>query len=176
MAISFSAGQLLTAAQLNLLCPIYAVAPSDQAVTNSNARVPSTYITFTLLPQQTYEIDANIVAQVTVNSCHLSLAWAVTGTVAAPTSGAERMVIGSPDTATAAPDSMLVQVRAFALTTGNLNTMTTINSNYYVRERLLLNGGASGGTVTLQFAQFTAVAAQSAKLMAGTYATARVIS
>lgn len=145
MAISqFVAGALLTAAQLNQLVGLYAVKGSTQTVTNSAALVSDSDITFSLAANQTYHIAAHIVAQNTTTTGHLRLAWAVTGTVAAAASGQERMVLGSPDTATAAPDSMLMQSRAFVLTTNNLNTMSTANSNYYIQENLLLSGGLSG--------------------------------
>lgn len=154
--------------------PIYAVCAADQLVTNSVTLVSSIYITFALAANRIYEIDANLVCQATASTGNIRLAWIATGTLAAGiASGAERMVMGSPDTATAAPDSMLMQSRAFVMTTNNLNTMSTANTNYYVRERLLITGGVSGGQLTLQFAQFTGVAANSAKLMAGSYATAR---
>lgn len=154
--------------------PIFAVCAADQLVTNSTTLVSSVYLTFTLAAGRTYEIDANLVMQATTTTGNIKTAWAVTGTVAAAiTSGNERMVQGPPDTGTSLPDSTLVQTRAFALAAAPLYTMNTANSNYYAHERLLVVGGASGGTLTLQFAQNTGVAANSAKLMANSYATAR---
>jgi hypothetical protein len=176
VTISFSVLQQVTAAQLNLLCPMTAVKASTQSVTNSVTLVNDNDIVFTLLANTRYMVEANLVAQSSATTGNLRLAWAVTGTVAAVASGQERMVQGSPDTATAAPDSMLVQSRAFSLGTNNLNTMSTASTNYYVREVLLLDGGASGGTIQLQFAQFTAVASNAVRLMAGSFAVCRAVA
>lgn len=176
MTIAFTAGQAVTAAQLSLLCPVFAVKASTQSVTNSTTLVNDSDIVFTLSANVRYLIEANLVAQSSAVTGGLRLAWAVTGTVAAVASGQERMVQGSADTATAAPDSMLVQMRAFTLATNNDNTMSTANSNYYVREVLLLDGGASGGTLQLQFAQFTAVSANAVRLMAGSSAVLRAVA
>lgn len=176
MAISFQAGQLVTAATLNLLAPAVAVKASTQSVTNSATLVDDNDIQFSLLANQYYEIDLWCLSQVTTTTCSLRLAWRSTGTVAAVVSGAERMVFGSADSGTVPPDAMAIQMRAFSLTTNNLNLMTTANTTYLVRERLLLSGGVSGGLVVLQFAQYSAVSGQSTKLMAGTYATCRAVA
>lgn len=145
-----------------------------ELVTNSATLVSSAYITFTLAASQTFEIDANLVMQATTTTGNIKTAWIATGTVAAAiTSGNERMVQGPPDSGTSVPDSTLMQSRAFALAAAPLYTMNTANSNYYAHERLLVIGGVSGGTLTLQFAQNSAVAGNSAKIMNGSYATAR---
>lgn len=172
----FVAGAKLTAAQMNQLTPVYVVKASTQSVTNSTTLVSDVDIIFTLAAGVVYEIDANLVMQASTTTGNIKTAWVATGTVAAAiTSGNERMVQGPPDTGTSVPDSTLMQTRAFAFNAAPLYTMNTANSNYYAHERLLMTGGASGGTLTLQFAQNTAVAANSAKLMSGTYAVLRVL-
>lgn len=154
--------------------PVYKVCTGDQGVLNSTTLLSSTYITFTFVANRIYEIDANLVMQSTAATGNIKTAWLVTGTVAAAvTSGNERMVQGPPDSGTSLPDSTLMQTRAFALAATPLYTMNTANSNYYAHERLLLTTGVSGGTITLQFAQNSNVAANSAKIMAGSYAAAR---
>lgn len=157
--------------------PIYKVVASTESVTNSTTLTASAFIVFTLAASTTYHIDANLVMQATTTTGNIKVDWAVTGTVAAAvTSGNERMVVGPPDTGTSVPDSTLVQTRAFALNAAPLYTMNTANSNYYAKETLLVIGGASGGTLTLRFAQNTGVAANSAKLMGGTFAVARRVA
>lgn len=176
MAISFAAGQLITASQMNLLAPILVSKSTTQSVTNSATLVNDNDIVFTFVANQTVHVQAHLVAQASSAAPGLRLAWAVTGTVGAVVSAAGRMVMGSPDSGTPAPDAMSVQMRAFALATNNANLMNTANSNYYLQENLLISTGASGGTLQLQFAQFTATAAQSTSLMAGTFAIARYVA
>lgn len=157
--------------------PIYKAVAITESVTNSTTLTASAYIVFTLAASTVYEVDANLVVQATTTTGNIKMDWAVTSTVAAGiTSGNERMVIGPPDTGTSVPDSTLVQIRAFALNAAPLYTLNTANSNYHVREKLLVTGGASGGTLTLRFAQNTGVAANSAKLMSGSFAVARRVA
>lgn len=157
--------------------PIYKAVAITESVTNSTTLTASAYIVFTLAASTVYEVDANLVVQATTTTGNIKMDWAVTSTVAAAiTSGNERMVIGPPDTGTSVPDSTLVQIRAFALNAAPLYTLNTANSNYHVREKLLVTGGASGGTLTLRFAQNTGVAANSAKLMSGSFAVARRVA
>lgn len=157
--------------------PIYKAVAITESVTNSTTLTASAYIVFALAASTVYEVDANLVVQATTTTGNIKMDWAVTSTVAAAiTSGNERMVIGPPDTGTSVPDSTLVQIRAFALNAAPLYTLNTANSNYHVREKLLVTGGASGGTLTLRFAQNTGVAANSAKLMSGSFAVARRVA
>lgn len=157
--------------------PIYKAVAITELVTNSTTLTASAYIVFALAASTVYEVDANLVVQATTTTGNIKMDWAVTSTVAAAiTSGNERMVIGPPDTGTSVPDSTLVQIRAFALNAAPLYTLNTANSNYHVREKLLVTGGASGGTLTLRFAQNTGVAANSAKLMSGSFAVARRVA
>lgn len=176
MAIAFTAGQLVTSNQLNLLAPLYAAKASNQSVTNSATLVNDNDIVFTLVANQVVHVQAHIVAQSSTTSAHVRLAWAVTGTVAGVNATRPRMVAGSADSGAQPPDAMSVQMRSFTLGTNNLNVITTANSDYYIQENLLVTGGASGGTLQLQFAQFTAVAAQTTSLMAGTFAVARYVA
>lgn len=176
MAISFAAGQVLTANELNLLAPQYVVKASDQLVTNSTTLVNDNDIVFTLQANQIYFIEAHLVSQNTTTTGNLRLAWTASGTVAGVNATRPRMVYGSADSGTQPPDAMAIQMRSFAINTNNLNVISSAALDYLIREDLLLTGGTGGGTIQLQFAQFAAVASQSIKLMAGSFAICRCVA
>lgn len=155
MALTFTAGQLVTANELNLLVPVFVQKPSAQVVTNSIALVNDNDIVMTLLANQTVQVDLNL--QYTGSSTTamgLRLAWATTGTLTL----LARFVMGPSDLATVNPPDALtsVQMRPLAaFNTNNLYGTGTAANTYYCRENLTLTTGVSGGVLTLQFAQFT---------------------
>lgn len=176
MTISFTAGQLLTAAEMTMLCPTYVVKASNQGVTNSATLVNDTDLVFTLLPNQTYEVDlwGDYAGNGTTNT-GLRAAWAVTGTVAMTS----RFCQGPGDAAGAAlPDSVLMQSRPMAaINTNNLYTSGIVaGAGFVFHEKLIVTGGVSGGTLQFQFAQFTATAAQTMTMLATSYAVARMVA
>lgn len=176
MTISFTAGQLLTAAEMTMLCPTYVVKASNQSVTNSATLVNDTDLVFTLLPNQTYEVDlwGEYAGSGTTNA-GLRAAWTSTGTVGF----VSRFCQGPGDAAGAAvPDSVLMQTRPMgALTTNNLYTSGIVAAATFVfHEKLIVTGGVSGGTLQFQFAQFTATAGQSMTMGGTSYAVARMVA
>lgn len=177
MAISFTAGQVLTANELNLLAPVYLVKNSSQSVTNSATLVNDNDIALTLLANQTAQITLMLDYQAnTTTNVGLRLAWVAGGTLGL----ISRFVMGPSDAGGANPPDALttVQMRPLtAFTTNNLySTGTTANAAYVLREELIVTTGASGGTLTLQFAEFTAAAATTITLNNSSYAIARYVA
>lgn len=167
---SFTALQLLTAAQMNLLCPTYAVKSATQTVTNSTALVNDNDLTFTLLPNQTYQIDWNLEAASSAVAHGINIGYALTNTVAI----VARQGIGPVAGAAAASTSTLVH--AFGFNAVSAVGYGTDTGTAAVWEKTIFTAGASGGLVTLQFAQNTAGAGTTTSLVAGSHAVMRCIA
>lgn len=175
MAIIETAGSVLTAAALNLLCPLFAIKASNQTVTASATLVNDNDIAFTFVANQTVHVQARLDYQSnTTTNVGLRAAWATTGTLAA----SARFCLGANDAAASTPDSMLMQSRPMAaINTNNLYATATVASTSLVAwEELIITTGASGGTLTLQWAEFTGTAATSVTMLQGTFAVARYVS
>lgn len=169
--ISYLAGQLVPAASLNVLAPIYAVKASDQSVTNSATLVNDNDISFSFLPNQTIHVQAYLLMQASSAAPGMRNAWSSSGLTSST-----RVVLGPPDAGSPAPDNMQVQSRAFSLATNNLYAMSTINSTYVAVENLIVTTGLAAATLQLQFAEFTATASTTVTLKAGTFAIARYVA
>jgi hypothetical protein len=175
MAIAFTAGQLVTANQMNLLAPLLAVKSSPRTVTASAVLVNDNDIVFTLVANQTVEVDAKFLYQSnTTTDVGLRPAWSTTGTLTM----LARTALGANDSAVVTPDAMTMQSRPLgAFTTNNLvSTASVANTAAMYRETLLLTTGASGGTLQFQWAEFTGTAATSVTMNAGTFAVARYVA
>lgn len=174
MALSFTAGQLVTAAELNLLVPLYAVKVSSQTVTATTTLVNDNDITFTLSPFQTYEIQLNMgVSQVHGTTGEgVRTAWAVTGT---PTVVA-RFGGGPLEVTNAAGNTNNTAVKIYQFNSFAAATMGATDAGAWVQERVVVSSGLSGGTITLQFAQSVAQAATSVTMLSGTYAVCRAVA
>lgn len=169
-ALSFTAGQALTAAQLNLLVPLYVIKGSNQVVTNSAVLVNDNDIVFSLLPNQSYHVALHLLLSATTKVPNGKYNLAVTGTVASV--GAAMHVV-APTSPMPAGGAALYTVESGASNAANFGVDT---APVCVKLDGIFSGGASGGTVTLQFAQQTATVATSTTMLAGSFGVARVVS
>lgn len=172
MAISFTAGQLVTANELNLLCPTYIIKNVTQSVTNSVTLVNDTDFVWTILPNQSAIIEINLQTANTTTGAGLRLAWTTSGTAGF----AARMANGPSDTAAGVTNEHEFQIQGRPLTaaTNNLYQLTGTGT-YIVRETLVVGGGATGGNVQMQFAQFTANVG-STQVQSGSFGVLRYVS
>ena len=173
--VAFTSAQPVTAAQLNLLQPIYVPKPSNQSVNNSSVLVNDTALFVALQANQTYQVDAFILAShqnTTATLPQLRSAWTLSLTGTSP----GRFVSGSTDgvgsfTSWSQHQS---QDRFFVIGTNNLNVLD-VNANL-IRETVIVAAGNSGTTLQYQFAQFTVNAANSVSVLASSFLVARCIA
>lgn len=170
MTVSFSAGQLLTAAQMTVLCPVYTVKTLNQVVTNSVTLVNDADLVFTLLPNQTYAIDWDLLASSSAGVHGIDIGYAVSGTVAIVARSGMGPAVGTVAGSTGG------NMRAFAFASLLAGGYGTDTSGVAIREHTIWAAGVSGGTVTLKFAQDTLGAATTTTLLAGSNAIARIVA
>lgn len=168
-ALNFTAGQLVTAAELNLLVPIYVLKGSNQVVTNSTVLVNDNDITFTLAPNQSYAVDINLQVVSSATAHGISVGYAVTGTVAIVARSGVGPGLGTANT-------RLTTMNSVSFTNLGALTYGTDSQTSQVWEKLVFTSGASGGTVTMQWAQATAGAATTTTVGAGSHAIVRAVA
>lgn len=175
MALSFTAGQLVTAAELNLLVPLFATKASNTANTSSvAAQIPDPDLILTLAPFQTVHLTAHLLFQHTSTTLQVRSSWAVTGTLVQ----LMRLAQGPSDVAATGPSDAMTtwQSRPLAaFTTGQVYGTGVANSSYYAREELTFTTGISGGTIQWQFGS-NASGASTVTSMAGAFVTARYVA
>lgn len=175
MSLSFTAGQLITANELNLLVPLFARKASDQSVTNSATLVNDNDITFSLVANQTYMIELHgIGVSTTSNAPGIIIQWTLGGTL----TGLGRNSIGPSGPAINTLANKTTARFEASTTGGGSGTfygvdLTNLTSFYDI---IVVSSGASGGTVTLQWAQAVATTSTTTTLKTGTFAVARVVA
>lgn len=171
MAITFTAGQLVTAAELNLLAGQYAAKTSTQTVTNSTTLVPDNDLVFTLAPFQTYQLEINLEATSSAVNHGILVGYATTGTVTL----VGRQGLG-PVFQAAAGASTSTLMHSFGFNSTSAAAYGTDTGTSQVWEKLILTGGLSGGTVVVQWAQNTSGAATTTSLFAGSHGVLRCVA
>lgn len=181
MTYSFVAGNVLTAAQLNALAPVYVLKQAAETVTNSAVLQNDDELLVVLAANKVYKITLNLVFGCSVNTADIQIAWNATGTL---THSGSRTCRG-PSVATTdqgATAAAAVTVGVLRSSGGHaLSTAVSYGSNgtqntSAVEEALVISGGASGGTLTLQWAQNAAALATTTTVVAGSYLIAEVIA
>lgn len=177
MTISFTSGEELLAAKMNLLCPVLAVLSSDQTYTNTTTPASATDLSFTLLANTTYVLELHAGATSSATGHGLALAYTTTGTVALGSG----LRLGNGPSTSGTTQSTSTSMHAYlynalgAVTYGT-DTAAISSGVSGITEYLTLVGGLSGGTITLQGAQATAGAATTTTLKAGTWAILRAVA
>lgn len=175
MAITFTAGQLITAAELNLLTPLFATKATNTANASAVAvQIPDPDLILTVVPNQTVHLTAHLLFQCTSATLQVRSAWNITGTL----TQLMRLAQGPSDVAATGPSDAMTtwQSRPLAaFTTGQVYGTGTANSSYYAREELTFTTGASGGTIQWMFGT-NAAGASTATSMAGAFVIARYVA
>lgn len=177
MSIVFTLLEKLTSAKMNLLCPVLAVLSADQVYTNTTTPASATDLTFTLLPNQIYEIALHAGATSSATGHGVGLQWTTTGTVALSTGlrrGNGPSTAGTTQSTSTSMHSFLYN--ALGVVTYGTDTAAIGSGVAGIDEFLTVTGGLSGGTITLQGAQATGGAATTTTLKAGSWAVCRVIA
>jgi hypothetical protein len=181
MAISFSAGQVLTANALNVLAPIYVPKSANQTMTSSTTLTNDAALFVALPANQVYEVRLKLLAayaSAVTSGTPLGIQanWSLTSTGAL----VARTVLGPSDTTAGVtgPDEYQVQGRAIGLTNNSFYQMigtSSATNAFVISEELVITSGASGTTLQLQWAQDSS-STNTLSVLAGSYLIARAIA
>lgn len=180
MTYSFVAGNVLTAAQLNALAPVYVIKQSTQTIASSTVQANDAELVVALATGKTYLITCRLVVGSTSGAAtgDIAVSWTRTGTLnqvgARHCTGPSIATTDVSGTATAAVTvGVLRRSGGHALTTavnyGNDGTNTAA-----VEETFIIQAAASGN-LQLQWAQNSSVA-NGTTVIAGSYLMAEVIA
>lgn len=157
MAIGFTSGQDLTAADLNALVPTVIVKAADESVASSTTmQNDNDFVNIPIPADTTWRVSLYAELSGTETGDYQS-DWAVTGTC---TTGI-RHILGMPAGETDASNgNVALQARSTTSDVSNmLDAASGIGASY--REDLIVYGGASGGTLTYRWSQNTSTASNS---------------
>lgn len=176
MTYSFVAGNVLTAAQLNALAPVYVIKQSTQTVSASAVLVNDAELVVTLTAGKTYLITARLVCGVTAAG-DIQVAWTRTGTLnqvgARHCTGPSINTTDVSGTAAAAVTvGVLRRSGGHALTTG-VNYGVDGTSTSAIEETFIIQAVATGN-LQMQWAQNAA--SGTSTVVAGSYLIAEVIA
>lgn len=178
---SFASGAVLTAAQLNALAPTYVLKQATETVTNSAALQNDDELLVALSAGKTYLIKVSLIVGTSVATSDFKCAYTTSGTLSHVGSrSCHGPSISTTDQGASAAAATTVGVvrhsgghgLGTAVSYGNDGAANTSA----IDEEFVISGGASGGTLTLQWAQNTAAGATTASVIAGSYMIAQVIA
>lgn len=150
MAISWATGDSITASKLQDMVPVYAVKNGDTSRASTITPTNDADLTLTLRPGVTYRVVAEI-GCTGATAGDIRLCWAVTGTITTITN---RRIIG-PQVATTDSTATSVKIQTGWALTSNVQYGTDGVAAGYIQETFIVAAGASGGVLTLQWAQGT---------------------
>lgn len=175
MAISFAAGQLITANQMNLLAPQFVFKSANQQTTTTTL-VTDTDLLVTLVANQTFKVEFELYVQQSTALTNFSVTPTLGGTLTLLTSNS-RFILGPSGTAAnvTSDQNFPIQGRSAGLGAAFYGLGSTTGSTFLVRESLLIASGASGGSVGLQWAEGSATAGPII-VTAGSHMIARAVA
>lgn len=145
---------------------------TNQTVTASTTPVNDADIVFTLLPNISYRVSL-VLSPTATTTGSLRTVWAVTGTVTGTNRSCTGPGVNTTDpqaTGAASTTSGVTRASKHGLTTTQVTYGILAGTTSAVTEDVVVSGGASGGTLTLQWAQNTAAGATTLE-GTNTYAT-----
>lgn len=154
MAFSFVAGNILTAAQMNQIGPLFVIKQVTETVNNSTTLQNDDELALTFNTTGiTYDVELRLWVGVGGTTSDIKTAWARTGTL---TALANRCVLG-PQIATADASATLANMQAGFALTSSVPYGCDGTHNEFVMEKFIIRVDVVG-TLTLQWAQNAAVA------------------
>lgn len=163
MALTWAAGELLTAAKMNARLPLYVdKAAGAQSVTNSTAYTPDTALVLTLPPNRTYMIFCQL-SVTGSDAADIKLQWSTTGDVATVVERANRgPTINTTNISGSAAASVTggVNRASSGVSLGASSTSYGLASDIAadVVEQFVVSTGPLGGNLQLLWAQRVAQA------------------
>lgn len=157
----YVAGQVLTAAEFNSWLPIIALKTAGLGRTSTAVLAADPDLSVTLLANCRYKVNVNLGFDGPAAG-DIQIGYARTGTVVQVSASTGREYVG-PDTGTASvvsATSMRVQKATTATPDGGIAYGSTGGASPgVIREEFWVDGGASGGTLTVSWAQAVSNAA-----------------
>lgn len=148
MAITWAAGQRITAAGLNAFVPAYLMQSADQTLNTVTFTDHNTFTAISVGANETWEYTINLVIGDSTAASDIQTRLEVTSTV---TTG-YRHIIGMGVTATTANDTTNIDVQARTTTTIVSHGVTASSSVFAtLQEKFIVLGGVSGGTFGLEW-------------------------
>lgn len=149
MTISVSAGDRVTDEMLNAFVPKYLLQGSDQTLNTTTFTAHNTFASIAVGAGEIWEFCFNLVIGDSTVASGIKTRLSATGDV---TTG-YRHIVAMGVTATTANDATNVSVQARTLSSSVSHGVTNSASTFAtLQEKMLVNGGATGGTVTLEWA------------------------
>lgn len=146
--MTFAVGDKWTAADARSVRVMYLKKAANETLTTSTTLQNDNDIVLTIDPGTVYRVEL-VFAATGPTGADIKLAWAATSTVTSPTG---RHCIG-PDTSITSIATTSVRASATHGLTTSVSYGTDGSGPSAIREDLIVDGGASGGTLTLQWAQ-----------------------
>jgi hypothetical protein len=170
MTYSFVAGNVLTAAQLNALSPVYAIKSANQNIISSATLTNDTDLKVTLVTGVTYRVEVRLSAFSAVTTNDIRVGYTFSGT----TGGTGVRAVFGAQIATADVTATLMKAQAgFALTSGVTYGLDGLN-NCGIWEDFIITATV-GGVLQLQWAQ-AAIIATNTTVNSGSYIIATPIA
>ena len=167
MALTQVAHTPATAAAYNALIPKYLVQGSDQAITGTTLTDHNTFAAISIAADETWQLLFYFFADAAADVDDVKTQYALTGTLTFPS--VRRFAVGPNLAVTVDPVNVTADFRARTPTTSvpfGVGTSTSNVTNWH--EAFVVAGGASGGLLTLQWAQNTATSGATT-MRAGSY-------
>lgn len=171
MTLGVSAGDRATADQYNALVPLFLRQASDQTISDATATDHNTFAGISIGAGETWQVDVYLDVNGNETS-DIRILWASTGTVVGGNRHMKAM--GTDATQAGTAESINTQCRAFTSSTASGVTDHSSNRGS-MEEHFLVDGGASGGTITMRWSQNSA-SGGSATIYAGSWLVARRLS
>jgi hypothetical protein len=165
----FVAGNVLTAANLNALLPVYVIKQATETVTNSSTLQNDDELVLSLPTGRVYHIRCVLICGITAAQ-DIKTAWSTTNV----THVGSRSCRGPGVSTAGVGDTTMRSSGGHALTTAVSYGLDGTSTSYIDEEFIVSTSGT--GTVQLQWAQNAASAATSATVVSGSYIIATPIS
>lgn len=174
MAITFTAGQRLTAGSLNAFVPMYVVQGTDQDSTTTTLANHNTFASLAFEASQVWVCKLYVdTAQITASSnLAFNMNWTVTGGLAQ----ARRWCLGAGPTNTAGSGSVTPVNMACRQGSGSVTygTVQSVTNRMQAQEEFVVTT-TTAGTLTFQWAQ-QGTASGTIRMYAGSFFTAYRVS
>lgn len=154
MATGFAAGQSVTADALNAWLPVSAVKIASTSRNSTTVPADDPDLSVTLLANARYWVQVNLGVS-GPTAADIQIGYKRTGTVTQVAVATGREFVGPPAAATSVTDTTMRNQKSATSQPDSTATYGTTTTAANIREAFWVDGGTSGGTLTLQWAQGT---------------------
>lgn len=154
MAITVAAGQRMTADVFNALVPKFIEKSGDESVTSSTLlQNDNDFASISFGANEIWDCEIFCEFQSASNTPDMQCDWAVTGTVVVDVRHILNLPVGEASVSGAA--NLALQARGQGDDVSSAVVIVSGSTRSSYRERIKVDGGASGGTLTFRWSQNT---------------------